>query len=257
MRSIRKAVALMLAMVLLAAVFGGSALADSYRVKTMKAGTWYKAQSQSGSSQVVYKLKLTKDMILSFSMKGNTTDNKVYIYVYYDKACTDRLASVTLEDKQIAFKRALGKGTYYFRFLSDADKPAAKVRVSTSTVQDKANYRPSKALSLKSNKAVTVAQLPMNTYDRWYRIKLPTEKSITISVNTDKVLNKYHPGDYIVCFKLLTKDLGHYINYNNKDYDKGVWKTSVLPAGTYYLLISEPLNIGGGDWGNVVTFKWK
>lgn len=261
MRMIRRTAALLMTMILLLSLFGGSALADGYSFKKLTTGKWLAARYSNADQTTVYTISLSKATMLTFSMKNNTDKEEVSFTITKSKPGTSPVVyfvSKKLNDKSSSFRCALPKGTFYLRVKSDAAKPKAKFKVSTANVDNKGNYSPATAIALKAGTKVTVAQLPMDDYMRWYRIKVSTKRALTVRVALDEYAGKDKPGDYIWSVRMFNRDLKY--NYNNrgdKDSVTGVWKTPVVPAGTYYLCVVNQQFFSTSSAGKVITFWWK
>ena len=86
MKQMQRTVALVLALVVVMAAFStGAFAADSYKVKTLKKGTWYKVPYYD-NIKTVYKLALSADSIVTINRKGNNS-GEAHVLFYTDKNC--------------------------------------------------------------------------------------------------------------------------------------------------------------------------
>lgn len=251
-RNWRARMALLLAVALLAVMFGGTALADT-KTKTMKVGSWVAVQSRDDATQKIYVLKLTKNSILNISMKNNNGKDEVRIEIFRDAACKTVCMRQNIKDKMLSFQGALLKGTYYCRFTVDSAKSKAKVRVKTSKYTNKSNYTMDRAITLAPKTKVTVVQTPMDDYCRYYKIKL---KKNTLSCRVFSKDRRYpdRPGYHLYSIKLFSS-YGGYLEAEYDDYTS-VKKYTNLSPGTYYIRVGDYGFSSGDDAGTIISFWW-
>jgi len=185
MKQMQRTVALVLALVVVMAAFSTGAFAASrYRVATLKEGTWYKVRS-SDYANTIYKLALSTDSIVTVNWKGNKS-GEACSYLYTNTKCDDSIAGF-IDDEAPSGSAAVGlaKGTYYIRMYEYEDRPTTQVKVNVQKAVNQSNYCRAKAVNLKPNKTVKIAQTADYCYDRWYRIALNSKKTVTITTNEE------------------------------------------------------------------------
>lgn len=182
MKQMQRTVALVLALVVVMAAFStGAFAANRYRVATLKKGTWYRVPS-SDYANTIYKLVLSSDSIVTINRKGY--NGETYIPFYTDKKCDGSSINYDYDymnsDTEIF---SLVKGTYYIQMYEYGDRPTTQVKFTVQKAVNQNNYCRAKAVSLKRNKTVKIAQTADYCYDRWYRITLNSKKTVTITTN--------------------------------------------------------------------------
>ncbi len=185
MKQMQRTVALVLALVVVMAAFSTGAFAASrYRVATLKKGTWYKVRS-SDYANTIYKLVLSTDSIVTVNWKGNKS-GEARSYIYTNTKC-DESISYCIDDESPSGSKmiALPKGTYYIQMYEWEDRPTTQVKVTVQKAVNQNNYCRAKAVNLKPNKTVKIAQTADYCYDRWYRITLNSKKTVTITTNEE------------------------------------------------------------------------
>jgi len=177
MKHMQRTVALVLALVVVMAAFSTCALAaDRYRVETLKKGTWYKVPYED-KANTIYKLALSADSIVTVNWKGNKTGNANFD-IYTDQKCNNNVRYCIDDDKLSGSEiYVFTKGTYYIQMYEDQvyedqGRPTSQVKVTVQKAVNQSNYCRAKAVSLKRNKTVKIAQTSNYCYDRWYRITL-------------------------------------------------------------------------------------
>jgi len=185
MKQMQRTVALVLALVVVMAAFStGAFAADSYRVETLKKGTWYKVPSYN-KVKTIYKLSLSADSIVSVNWKGNES-GEASLTIYTDKKCENSVRNcIDYEKPSGSYMIALTNGTYYIRMSEWEDRPTTQVKVTVQKAVNQNNYCRAKAVNLKPNKTVKIAQTADYCYDRWYRIALNSKKTVTITTNEE------------------------------------------------------------------------
>ena len=257
MKQIRKAVIAMFVLSVL--LIHGSLCANASSrtnniYKTMKAGQTihgdcyshtYDSNYNSIETYTYYSFSIPAAGIVTFSVNDNVYDiiffdskhkpkygDDAYHFVYFRPS--------SAKDKKVL---ALDKGTYYLRlnnYSGDANQGSVKFTYKKGIF--KSNYSPAKAINLKKNKTVTIAQTKKNHYYRWYKIVLTKKQAITFYTND---------GDRVSLFDDDMNDLD--IERAGSQSSK-YFTSKKHPKGTYYVRITYGNPSGGGDY---ITFKWK
>ena len=245
MKQMQRTVALVLALVVVMAAFSTGALAaDSYRVETLKKGTWYKLPSGS-SDNTIYKLALSTDSIVTVKWKGNKTGEAI-LYFYPNTKCDDYIKHCIYDKEPSGSEMVpLTKGTYYIQMYEYKEEPTTQVKVTVQKAVNQNNYCRAKAVSLKPNKTVKIAQTADYCYDRWYRIRLNSKKTVTITTNEGN-------ADYIRLYdsKMQRVDC--------TSGSRKVITEDPIKKGTYFIRVMSPDDYFYVDEyvGTYITLSW-
>lgn len=240
MKSFKKTFALMMVLVLIVALFSGSAVAakkpsesrqNDVGIQTMTPGRWYEVKYCQK-----YSLKLSKDSIVSIDGRNKDDEYPIGITFYADKGMEKETAS--FGTKYDTGTMVVRKGVYYIGIYGDhwggwgsdfENKTLGRVRVKITNVIDKKNYCPARAVSLKKRTKYTCAATPMNLYrEFWFKIKITKKQNITV----------YSSEGLDGNCSLMSLDFQEY-QLNN--YDSTTLRSwDKVPAGTYYLVIGAP-----------------
>ena len=140
--------------------------------------------------------------------------------------------------------KMLKKGTYYIYAF---DSGRFKINI-IGKPKNKPNYTMKKAISLPKNKKVSVLQMGKNKYDRWYKIHL--KKNQTVSFTTNYTLYIRMCDSQGKNIELTNSESGS--SYHVKRYSK-----NRLKKGTYYFVISYNDENYEDDDYQYRTLKWK
>jgi len=243
MKRFQRSLALLLALMMILTAFSATALAaTSYKVATLKRGTWYKLPDDVTT---VYKLVLAADSIITTNWKNATEES--YIFFCKDSKCTNRVFEIIGDNVENNVDVvSVVKGTYYIYMETYADNPKVQVKFTVQKAANKANYCRAKAITLKRNQLVKIAQTPHYCYSRWYRINLTKKKTVTITTNEGK-------GSYIQLYDSKMKRIS--CAYG----DRTVITEDPIKSGTYFIRVnsSESYYEMGEYTGDYITFKWK
>lgn len=244
MKRIQKTLALLLATLTLFSALSVPALAATkYKTVTMKRGTWYKVPSLNKEKKI-YKLVLDADSIVTVHEKQNKTKQTVFLIFNNKKNLnSNNIYGFDFSiKKEGSFPVPLSKGTYYIRMFDYSNKPSTQIKVTVEKAVNKTNYCMSKAITLKANQLIKIAQTADHSYDRWYKITLSKKKEVIITTNEDH-------ADYIRLYDA---------KMNRIDCAYGSTKVITeeqIPQGTYFIrVISEWYDEYVGDY---TTLKWK
>lgn len=245
MKQMQRTVALVLALVVVMAVFSTGAFAASrYRVATLKEGTWYKVRS-SDYANTIYKLALSTDSIVTVNWKGNKS-GEACSYLYTNTKCDYSIADFIDYGAPSGFNTiALAKGTYYIRMYEYEDRPTTQVKVTVQKAVNQNNYCRAKAVSLKPNKTVKIAQTADYCYDRWYRITLNSKKTVTITTNEEM-------ADNIRLYDSRMQKI------DCTSGSRKVITEDPIKKGTYFIRVMSPGYYGyvGEYVGSYMTLSW-
>ena len=216
--------------------------------KTLAAGTWA-AKSYNSGTYTYYKIKVEKAGMLTFSFKALKDTDYPSVYITTNKAdVADR--SVTNESHTyISYNSnlksvAVEAGTYYLEVES------GKAKYTYKAMPTQTNYSIYKATSLAASTKATAMFTPKRNYARWYKIKNPSLKKISIYSNTSSNASNIEVYNSKMQ-KLQMVESSSAIKYTTKTKQK---------AGTYYIRIkSQNRYYGDYDYafGNVATVSWK
>jgi len=239
MKRFQRTLALMLAIMTIMAAMSVPALAESYKVATLKTGTWYKVPYYS-DMKTIYKLKLTADSIVTISWKGNKAEY-LRLYFYDNKACEYDFYDPDFYEARASQKAAFAKGTYYLMMYDLQERPTSQIKITVKKAINKANYCRAKAIALKSGETVTIAQTADHCYDRWYKITVPKKKIVTITTS------EYDAEDitlYDAKMQTIECTSG----------SKKVITEDKIAKGTYFIRVSG--GYSNAYLGNCITLKW-
>ena len=245
MKQMQRTVALVLALVVVMAAFStGAFAADRYRVATLKKGVWYKVPYKD-NAYTIYKLALSADSIVTVNWKGNKY-GEAYLYLYTNTKCDDSIASfIDYEAPSGSAAVGLAKGIYYIRMYEYEDRPTTQVKVTVQKAVNQNNYCRAKAVSLKPNKTVKIAQTADYCYDRWYRIALNSKKTVTITTNEEM-------ADRIILYDSRMQ------NIDCTSGSRKVITEDPIKKGTYFIRVMSPRDYAyvGEYVGTYMTLSW-
>lgn len=242
MKRIQRTAALLLALLMILAACSTAALAaTNYKVITLKKGTWIKLPY--GNTDKIYKLVLSSDSIVTVNWKDNKNDYG-YAYLYPDTKCEESITDL-IDYEGAAGTRfvALSKGTYYIRMYDYAEKPTTQIKVTVQKAINKANYCRAKAIALKPNVTVKIAQTPDYNYDRWYKITLSKKKTVTITTN-DEMAD---------CIRLYDSKMREVECTSGS---RKVITEDPIAKGTYFIRVSCGSYYNSEYLGRYITMKW-
>ena len=198
--------------------------------------------------EVYYKLVLEEDSLLKFAYSNNN-DQSSDIDVYLDSKRTKVVKYNFLDKKSSNLYMSLKAGTYYIDmydgYTASKATTVVKFTMTTATKVNKDNFCRAKAISLASGKYVQIVQTPMYDYNRWYKIKVPSTKKITINA----------PAGGATSIYVYSADLS---TRYSMDYTGSTKATTheKLPAAYYYLYIPSYGSYRHGVLGQFISFKW-
>ena len=242
MKHMQRTVALVLAMAMVMAAFSTAAFAaDRYNVETLKKGTWYKIPNYD-NIKTIYKLALSADSIITIKRKGNDS-GAAYVLFYTDKKCDGSSINDDYYSGTEIF--SLAKGTYYIKMYDDwSEYTNMQVKITVQKAVNQSNYCRAKAVSLKPNKTVKIAQTSDYCYDRWYRITLNTKKTVTIT--TDE-----HMAGYIRLYDSRMQKV------TCTSGSRKVITEYPVKKGTYFVRVISPDDYDVGEYvGTYMTLSW-
>lgn len=243
MKHLHRTVALVLTLVVVMAAFSTCAFAaDSYRVETLKKGTWYKVPYYD-NIKTVYKLVLSTDSIITVNRKGNNS-GEAYVMFYTDKKCTGYGFNEDYSSGTDIL--VFAKGTYYIKMYDDwAEKPNTQVRITVQKAVNQNNYCRAKAVNLKRNKTVKIAQTANYCYDRWYKITLNSKKTVTITTNEEM-------ADRIKLYDSRMQKI------DCTSGSRKVISEDPIKKGTYFIRVMSPNDYDyvGEYTGTYLTLSW-
>lgn len=244
MKQFRRVLALLTAALLLAALFGGAALAATKPVPKASSGkivTLKLKQSvtmpKNENKAPVYKLKINKDSIVTMTWSGNAKKS-AYLQFYLDSKCKKNAGYFSFKNKaKGSQKYVFAKGTYYIKMADYTRKTV--VKFTAKTIKYTANYTPSKAIALAAGKKLTVGMAPLKDFPLWYKITLTQPQPIAITKSEQGSIWLYDSN-------LETVSMTYSDSYRASE--------NTLDPGTYYLRVSHD-----DPYYNVyppMTFSW-
>lgn len=245
MKHMQRTVALVLALVVVMAVFStGAFAADSYRVETLKKGVWYKLPYVENTDKI-FKLALSADSIITVNWKGNKSGQAI-VFFYPNTKCDNEIKYCIFDNGLTGSEViALTKGTYYIRMYDHQEKSTAQVKFTVQKAVNQNNYCRAKAVSLKPNKTVKIAQTADYCYDRWYRITLNSKKTVTITTNEGE-------ADSIRLYDSKMKKI------DCTSGSRKVITEDPIKKGTYFIRVMSPNDYDyvGECTGTYLTLSW-
>ena len=166
--------------------------------------------------------------------------------MYANKKCDYRIKDILnfKETSSGSETVALTKGTYYIQMYAHNDKPSIKIKVTVQKAVNQSNYCRAKAVTLKPNKTVRIAQTSNYCYDRWYRITLNRKKAVTITTNE-------YMAQYITLYDSRMQEVA-YTSGSRK-----VISEDPIKKGTYFIRVISPGYYNVGEYvGSYMTLSW-
>lgn len=217
----------------------------------LKTNYRYDSDNNRIKNKTYYKLTLSDDSVVKVYWTRNNA-NKASIDIYSNSARNKTVRYVSTTDKTSGSEYlALAKGTYYLNMYDGYTNyeytATTRVTFTVTPVSEinKDNYCKSKAIYLKSDKWVTIAQTPNNSYARWYKMYLSSEQVVKIYTNAS---NAYSVS-------LYTSKLDRVDCESSSSLVKSKNK---LASGYYYIYVQESTYFSGqGRLGDYIRLKWK
>ena len=274
MKSLRRFSAMLLALLLIAAMFSATAFA-ALKTTPLKLGAWYGSFIGEQETGTVYKVKFTEDKIVSLKWKGVDPDHPMYVTLttlYPEWVTSNRRKEYDPEEWNVWTDQAAGTstfvisaGTYYVygcqepdynrRTYANASAATGKFCLTAKKLgRQPANYTPARAKALKAGAKAMLRYTPMNAHRCWFRITLPKRQKLTIARTPYLPVTLFMEN--LACI---------YDSENSKEYKddfttaKGkITSKYKLDKGTYYVRVNPII----GDFlacffaNDVSFFKW-
>lgn len=147
-------------------------------------------------------------------------------------------------DKKTLYRCVLPKGTYYI--YADA---GTTFKWRSFTTKNPTNFCRSRSVRLKAGYKKTEVFNIGYEFGRWYKISLTTKKPITVTM---KQMDECAWG---VTFSVFNS---HGSDVNCKSVGNSLYRTAVLPKGTYYIQVDGGDFLDYHDFGNrICQFWWR
>lgn len=235
-----KRIIAVLLVILIVALPIGTALAETTTYVPLKMKRNYRLKASTESTDI-YELNLTANSLVTLKWLNNA-EFSADIQIYKDKACTVRVASPHINDKEKGSGQlTFSKGIYYIKMSDDNAK--ATVSFSCTKLTTSKNVSPSRATKLAANKTAITALLPMQTNACWYKFSISKSKRITFHCDS---LDGYN----VMLYDEDMRSQGGCSAGSTYSFDY------LFSKGTYYIAV---ISTGAQSryCGNAVSIKWK
>ena len=220
---------------------------DQKKTVTQKKDT-KRCNTSNGSysyTHYLYKIYVPANGYLRIASSSSSKEIKIYKSINKNKNILSSEELVSLFDSRVYY-RILPKGYYYIQ----AD-PGTKLNWSFNRNKTIYNYCMAKASPLKAGVKTGVFFTFGYEYDRWYKVSLPRNKTITFT------FNRLDPEDSILNGFILYNSRGYRVNC---PYEYGsIYRTGTLRKGTYYIRVWHSQNYNKYDYCDqrIVQIMWR
>ncbi len=217
MKQLKKIFCIVMTMAFIFAFACPAATADA-ATKSIKEGKWVTVSSTSN----YYKVTVKGEGYITLTAK-NKKGSADFVLLDNDKELFSDPGYLFCTFGTESIKVPVSKGTYYIKLTSEVEFGGkASVKYTFTPLKTKTNYCIDNAITLKPGKYTKIYQTPGYSFDRFFKIKLKTDKKITVKSKSEV---------------LLYDDEGEIVD-TVQDYDDlevRIYKTKKLKAGTYYI----------------------
>ena len=217
---------------------------------TQKADTdrYYESTDTNVYTYYIYKINVPANGYLRIGSSASSKEIRIYKSIDKTKEIYWQNEVATLKGSR-AYYRILPRGYYYIQ----AD-PGTKFNWSFYRKKAVYNYCRARASSLKAGAKTGIFFTCGYEYDRWYRVTLTKNKTITVTFNRLDITENYLT--YLNGFEIYDSR-GKYINC--PELTKTSYRTGTLRKGTYYIRVwRDSDNDEDHDYiGRIVQVMWR
>lgn len=215
-------------------------------ISTLKSGSNFSLYPSSPDQNYIYQFKPSKNGYVTFTSLNDS--GYITLLNSNKKALTKRLNlynSSTIGNERVTY--AVKKNTIYYVKLSCSDK--STFQYVMTALNSKGGNKKSKAVSLKSGKAVKGLLVAGNKSACWYKFKLTKNKKLKLTI-TGKCVDDFKFDVYDSSGDSIFNDpytlSGRNISKTINPYEK-------YSKGTYYIKVSKKTNYSTGYFS--IKFK--
>ena len=150
------------------------------------------------------------------------------------------------ETESETIKAAVSKGTYLVKVTDFSKDGSGKLTISYTyqKITQPTNYTIGRSAAVASGKKVMIYQTQQNNFDRWYKIKLTSNKKISVFTSESA---SYEIGLY--------DSEGNEMKLSSANIKEGHKSVSTkLAKGTYFVCIDK---VSGVNKTEINSFKWQ